>query len=85
MEGKDSELCRNFVGGIIPLAPLKRKCIFEERNSYLEVQWNLGISFNCCWQFSFNFNYLQTSESSEFSFCKINDLLEIKHPFSFCC
>lgn len=48
MEGKDSKLCRNFAGSIIPLAPLKRKCIFEERNSIVILKysgtWELALT-----------------------------------------
>lgn len=47
MEGEDSELHRNIVGRIIPLPPLKRKCILDESNSivilkYSEI-WELAL------------------------------------------
>lgn len=42
MEGDDSKLHRNFVGIIIPLTPLKRKCIHEECDSIVVLK-NSGI------------------------------------------
>lgn len=45
MEGDDSKLHRNFVGIIIPLAPLKRKCIHEECDSIVVLKriWELAL------------------------------------------
>lgn len=40
MEGEDSELHRNIVGNIIPIPPLKRKCILDECNSIVILKYS---------------------------------------------